>query len=337
MASGVTAIAAGKNHSLFLESGGSLWGMGYEGNGGLGGGTYGSPLYYAVIQPEPIVASGVTAIAAGYNDSLFVMSDGSLWAMGYNEYGEMGDGTFTYSWFTNQPERILSNGVTAVAAGSAHTLFLKSDGSLWAMGENEVGQLGDGTYNNQDLPERIVASGVTAIAGGTDHSLFLKSDGSLWAMGGDEFGQLGDGTYRTNAPYGINRPEQIVAGNVVAIAAGGGYSLFVKSDGRLWGMGLNDLGQLGDGSYNDTNQPQQIVAGPPGYNQISIHLLNAGNARLSFVGIAGANYALDSTFNLSPANWMPLTTNSANPGGVLVFTNTPDPAESHFWRIRAVP
>ena len=177
---------------------------------------------------------------------------------------------------------------------------------------------------------------MTKVAEGWGHSLFLKSDGSLWAMGYNAFGQLGDGTYGTNAPYGTNRPEQIVSNGVTAIAASD-WSLFVKSDGSLWGMGLNDLGQLGDGSYNDTNRPQQIVAGPPGYNQISIHLLNAGNARLSFVGIAGANYALDSTFNLSPANWMPLTTNSANPGGVLVFTNTPDPAESHFWRIRAVP
>ncbi len=78
--------------------------------------------------------------------------------MGNNLYGELGD---------------------AIAAGEDHSLFLKSDGSLWAMGDNEFGQLGDGTLNSTNRPERIVASGVTAIAAGAYHSLFLKSDGSL--------------------------------------------------------------------------------------------------------------------------------------------------------------
>src|ERR1700743_2671992 len=77
------------------------------------------------------------------------------------------------------------------------------------------------------------AQPVTKAAGGFRHSLFLKADGSLWAMGNNQFGQLGDGTYNPT-----NRPELIVASNVVTIAAGGFYSLFVKSDGSLWGMGL---------------------------------------------------------------------------------------------------
>src|SRR5665213_2305530 len=109
--------------------------------------------------------------------------------------------------------------VTQIAAGRWHSLFLKSDGSLWAMGYNLFGQLGDGTTNiiiNQ--PEQIVASNVTAIAAGDEHSLFLKSDGSLWAMGDNTDGELGDGTYVTYNPYvpylGTNQPEQIVASNV---------------------------------------------------------------------------------------------------------------------------
>src|SRR5580658_9933174 len=105
--------------------------------------------------------------------------------------------------------------VTKIAAGGYHNLFLKSDGSLWAMGYNEFGQLGDGTTNSTDQPEMIVASNVTEIAAGDLHSLFLKSDGSLWAMGDNEYGQLGDGT--TNSS---DVPEMIVASNVTAIAAG---------------------------------------------------------------------------------------------------------------------
>ena len=102
-------------------------------------------------------------------------------------------------------------------------------------------------------------------------------------------------------------------------------------------MGWNAYGQLGDGTFNNTNRPGQIVATPPGYNQISGQLLSGGKMRLSFVGNAGANYALDRSFSLAPANWIPQLTNPAGAGGALVFTNTPDPATNNFWRIRSVP
>jgi alpha-tubulin suppressor-like RCC1 family protein len=208
----------------------------------------------------------VTNIASGCEayHSLFLKSDGSLWVMGDNDSGQLGNGTLNNT--TNLPQQIVTNGVTAIAAGGSHSLFLKSDGSLWAMGWNDHGQLGDGTFSTNypygtNRPEQIVAGGVTAIAAGYGHSLFLKSDGSLWAMGGNPNGQLGDGTYLTNSPYGTNRPEQIVAGGVTAIAAGTYHSLFIKTDGSLWAMGGNNYGQLGDGTTNNTALPEQIVAG----------------------------------------------------------------------------
>src|ERR1700685_3369159 len=73
----------------------------------------------------------------------------------------------------------VTNYVTAIAAGAYNSLFLKNDGSLWAMGYNGYGQLGDGTFSDTNLPEQIVATNVTAISGGAYHSLFLESDGSL--------------------------------------------------------------------------------------------------------------------------------------------------------------
>jgi len=287
------------------------------------------------------VASNVTAIAAGVEHSLFLKGDGSLWVMGHNNYGQLGDGTYNQ---TNRPIVVASN-VTAIAAGYYHSLFLKSDGSLWGMGRNNSGELGDSTLNNTNRPKQLVTSSVTAIAAGDNHSLFIMSDGSLWGMGDNYYGQLGDGTYSTNAPYGTNQPERIVAGNVTAIAGGGQHSLFLMSDGSLWAMGFNNDGQLGDGTsgmislgiYYQTNRPEQIVAIPPGYNQIAVRLLSGGDVRLSFVGIANANYALDRSFSLAPLDWLPQVTNPADTGGGLVFTNTPDPALNNFWRIRSVP
>src|SRR5208283_1128152 len=172
----------------------------------------------------------VTKIAAGWQHSLFLKSDGSLWAMGNNGDGRLGNGTYNQ---TNLPEQIVASNVTAIAAGYNHSLFLKRDGSLWAMGLNNHGQLGDGTHFDwTNHPEQIVVSNVTAITAGADFSLFLKSDGSLWAMGNNQNGQLGYGT--TNGLYSTNLPEQIVASNVMAIAAGGWFSLLLKSNGSLW-------------------------------------------------------------------------------------------------------
>jgi alpha-tubulin suppressor-like RCC1 family protein len=84
---------------------------------------------------------------------------------------------------------------TAIAAGYYYSLALARDGSLWAWGDNEVGQLGDGTTTNRSTPVRMgTRTGWIAIAAGVRHSLALARDGSLWACGMGGMGQLGDGT-----------------------------------------------------------------------------------------------------------------------------------------------
>ena len=252
----IIKIASGLNHALAIDSNGVLWGWGDNTSGELGDGTMddGSFEQYTNL-PEQIVASNATAIATGQEHTLFLKSDGSLWAMGDNSSGQLGDGTHNQ---VRLPKQIVASNVTAIAAGDNFSLFLKSDGSLWAMGDNGEGQLGDGTYNQANLPEQILASNVTAIAAGSFHSLFLKSDGSLWVMGDNGDGQLGDGT-TDDGNYQINLPEQILASNVTAIAAGAFHSLFLKSDGSLWAMGYNFCGQLGHGGNISVDLPIQVV------------------------------------------------------------------------------
>jgi alpha-tubulin suppressor-like RCC1 family protein len=227
----VMAIAAGEWHSLFLKSDGSLWAMGWNSFGQLGDGNNSRP---DINSPEKIVATNVTAIAAGWNHSLFLKNDGSLWAMGNNAFGQLGDGTLN-SAGTNSPEKIVASGVTAIAAGRGHSLFLKSDGSLWAMGDNDDGQLGDGTFNATNRPEMIVAGGVTAIAAGEFHSVYLKNDGSFWGMGYNYDGELGDRNLNIT-----NRTEQILAAyNRIAAALWGGGKMrlsFVGLDGTNYAL-----------------------------------------------------------------------------------------------------
>jgi alpha-tubulin suppressor-like RCC1 family protein len=96
----------------------------------------------------------------------------------------------------------------------------------------------------------------SALAAGYFHSLFVTEDGKLWATGGNEDGQLGDGT-TTNRTI----PAQVpVSGDpkVIAVAAGFSHSLFLTEDGKLWGMGGNLLGQLGDGTRHTSMFPLQI-------------------------------------------------------------------------------
>jgi len=185
-------------------------------------------------------AADAIAVASGSYCNYFIKSDKTLWGMGANNFGQLGNGTTAGS---NVPIPI-SSGVIAVDGGNAFALFLKEDHSLWAMGRNNVGQLGDGTTSDRSLPVKVAVD-VIAISTGGSHAGFVKSDGSLWTMGDNSRGQLGDGSTTSRSA-----PVQ-VAQNVSALFFGGNCSLFLTSDQKLLGMGANDRGQLGDGSRTD--------------------------------------------------------------------------------------
>ncbi|MDC3334978.1 hypothetical protein OAV71_00590, partial [Opitutales bacterium] len=153
-------------------------------------------------------------------------------------------------------------GSSVFANSAAHSLILKSDGSLHTFGLNSFGMLGDGSTTTRNTPTQILASGVSQIAGSIFHSMVLKSDGSLHTFGYGFHGQLGDGTTTTR-----NTPTQILASGVSQIAAGGTFSLILKSDGSLHTFGINTNGQLGDGTTTQRNTPTQILAS--GVSQIA--------------------------------------------------------------------
>ncbi|MEK7827890.1 MAG: hypothetical protein AAB299_09205, partial [Thermodesulfobacteriota bacterium] len=147
----------------------------------------------------------------------------------------------------------VATNVSAVAAGSRHSLFIKSDSTLWVMGYNGYGQLGNGTTIDRASPAQV-ATGVSAAAAGANHSLFLKQDGTLWAMGLNGFGQLGDGTTtNSSAPVQVNGLS-----GVIAVGAGTCLSFALNSDGTVWAWGWNGYGQLGDGTTKDRNTPVQV-------------------------------------------------------------------------------
>jgi alpha-tubulin suppressor-like RCC1 family protein len=88
--------------------------------------------------------------------------------------------------------------VTQVSAGLSHTMYVKTDGSMWGVGYNGDGQLGDGTTEDKYKPVQIVSGGVTQVSAGVGHTMYVKSDGSLWGMGWNGLANLGTGQRKTS-------------------------------------------------------------------------------------------------------------------------------------------
>lgn len=144
--------------------------------------------------------------------------------------------------------------VVKVASGVGHALALKSDGTVWAWGENSDGRLGDGTLIDRSLPVFVGGiQGVIDIAAGMYHSVALKSDGSVWAWGRNSFGQLGDGTTANSM-----KPVRVKKLPPVEKIFAGYYNTFATGRKTLWGWGGNAYGQLGDGSKTDRLTPVEI-------------------------------------------------------------------------------
>jgi alpha-tubulin suppressor-like RCC1 family protein len=247
----ISKVAAGGNAcTFFIRADGTLWAVGVNNYGQLGDGT-------TTARTGPIqIATGVTEVATGGSHSLFVKTDGSLWAMGLNTSGQLGDGTLINR---TTPVQILPSGVSKVACGAEHSLLIKTDGKLYAMGRNSEGQLGDTTVIARDAPVLVTnGTGVAQVSAGMYHSLFVTTGGALYSTGYNNFGQLGDnGITARSTPFLV-----VAAGVAQASASTGddqGHSVFVKTNGSLWAMGRNSHGQLGNGNNTNSSIPLQIV------------------------------------------------------------------------------
>lgn len=268
--------------SLFLAIAATVLvacGGGGDGGGGGGGGNPPAPNpppagpTPPTPPPPPPPAVAVTArVAAGNGFSLALKNNGTVFAWGDQQVGQLGNDVISGSTQrTPQPVLSLTN-VRGIAAGEFHVLALRGDGAVFAWGSNADGKLGLSTVGGLfPRPQQVGGLvNVVAIATGVEHSLALRSDGVVLAWGKNSEGQLGlgDTTLRA-APTAVPGLT-----NVQAIAAGGFQSFAIRSDGSVWSWGFNGNGELGLSDSTNRPSPTQVTA----LNGLGVRQIAAGGA-----------------------------------------------------------
>ena len=248
----IFSVSADGNHSLYLKVNTTkveLRGMGVSTHGQLG--TSSATEANDILIHDDLGADANKSnikIATGDNHSMYLEENGSLWVLGKNDVGQLGNGSNSNS---NTAVMIEPSGVTDISAGGNHSLYIKG-GKLWAMGSNADGQLGDSTNWDRNRPILVpgIVGNIASIHAGRTYSYFTKQDGTIWRMGNNSDGQLGNGTTSS-----VSYPSELTDFSGAMISAGGAHALLLKSDKSLWATGDNSSGQLGNATTSSSATP----------------------------------------------------------------------------------
>ena len=258
LGSGVAAIAAGGSHTCALTTGGAVLCWGANSRGQVGDGTTNARLSPTAVSG---LGSGVAAVTAGLYHTCAVTIGGASLCWGYNSSGQLGDGTGTNR---STPTAVsgLGSGVAAMSAGGFDTCALAVGGSALCWGENNYGQLGDGTTTARSTPMGVsgLGIGVAAVAAGLMHTCALTTSGGVLCWGFNSNGQLGDGTTTIRpTPTAVNG----LGNGIAEIATGYYHTCALTAGGGVGCWGSNDDGELGDGTTVNRSTPVAAVTLEP--------------------------------------------------------------------------
>lgn len=296
LTSGIVAISAGHFHACALTNVGAVKCWGANSAGQLGDNS-------GLDQLAPVdvtnLSGGVASISAGSEHTCAVTTAGGALCWGSNAKGSIGDGTNTDRPIPTNVSG-LTSGVSAVAAGMDFTCAITGTGvKCW--GDNVSKQLGDGSTSQRDTPVPVsgLSGTATALATGGSHACMLNSAGALKCWGANSSGQLGNGQIlATSAPVS---PVGFVSSGGFSIAAGSAHTCAVDSTAALRCWGLNANGQIGDGSINLADAPNDVTDFAAGtmliqYRaRLSVSSLTVGTHTIA------AHYDGDATFDPSDA------------------------------------
>ena len=247
-----------KNHTVAVKTDGTLWVWGFNSTGQLGNGTS-SNTVYGTIPGQVGTDTNWIAANAGSDATIALKSNGTLWACGDNDYGQLGNGMSGTSASNANILVFTQIGSDTdwqkISLGNTHVLAVKTNGTLWVWGSNDKGQLGDGTTTLKSVPTQIgTGTDWNKVTATSSHSLAVKNDGTLWTWGNNNYGQLGNGT--TSSTVVGTTPAQI--GTLTTwseVFSRGQLSVAIKTDGSFYGWGFNSYGQLGDGTTTHKSTP----------------------------------------------------------------------------------
>ena len=346
----IFAVSTGYLHSVALCSDGSLASWGYNVQGQLGdNGISNSKVPVAVDSSGVLAGKTVVAIASGSYHTLALCSDGTVASWGFNNHGQLGDGTTTTS---RSPVLVKTDGalsgkqVFAIAAGAYQSYALCSDGTVAAWGLNDEGELGNGTTTGSLVPVTVDVTGalagrqVAAIAAGQYHVLALCTDGTLVSWGYNQRGQLGNhSTADSKSPVEIGSSGALAGKTVKAIAAGASHSVALCADGTLATWGFNSQSQLGVAGPTQSTAPLALT--PPA-RPLAALASGAHHNLLRFADGGMAAWGANANGQLGSNNTQPgpaavnVDTGALDHGGFIMFAASAC-ASSHNLAVFAAP
>ena len=313
-----TSAASSASNSITTDVARQLWVSGRNNQGQLGLSSsvaynYSSPMQVGTLTNWSVTDGGEQFTAA-------VKTDGTLWTWGRNNSGQLGLGNSGAPYRYSSPKQV--GALTSwlkINAGYAFALSVKTDGTLWAWGQNDSwGNLGLGNRTTYSSPKQVGAlttwADVSAAAGGNS-SMGVSTGGTLFTWGRNVYGQLGLGNVTD-----YSSPKQVGASTAWSkISMGSSSSAAIKTDGTLWTWGANFSGVLGLGDatippvYNNRSSPVQVGALTT-WSQISAN----GGGHMLAVKTDGTLWAWGSGYfgNLGLGN----TTNYSSPKQVGALT-----------------
>ncbi len=273
MSRGIIAIDAGASHTCALIENGGVKCWGRNRSGELGNGSTG----YATL---PVAVTGlqseIVAVSAGLNYTCVVTSSGNVKCWGGNSVGQLGDGT-VINRLTPVNVVELDQKITSISAGGyyfsgEHTCALTASGGIKCWGANNFGQLGDGTRTQRLTPVDVIqlSSNMSAVTAGDLHTCALNDHGEAKCWGANNLGQLGDGTLKNRTT-----PVDVMGLNsgLMSIDAGALSTCGLLDTGTIKCWGLNNYGQLGDGTTTNRSLPTDVM----GLNSTVTNLESGGN------------------------------------------------------------
>ncbi|MDP1884717.1 MAG: hypothetical protein Q8L10_05145 [Candidatus Moranbacteria bacterium] len=282
----------------------------------------------------------VIQVSTGYYHACALKTDGTVFCWGVNNYGQLGDFSTTQRLTPVQVHGVNNVGVLTdvshISAGGYHTCALKTDNSVYCWGYNSTGQIGDYTVTQRLTPVQVhgvdnvgVLTDVNRISAGGVHTCAIKTDGAVYCWGSNVYGRLGDNTITQRTTpvqvHGVSDVGFLV--DVDQIIPGINQTCALKIDGTVYCWGINNYGQIGDGTIIESHIPVQVHGVNDSGFLSDISLVASGqnhNCALktdNTVYCWGYNGAGQLGDNTTTARYTPVQVHGVNDVGVLTDVN----------------